>query len=82
VALEGARFNITANSVAIGICETDAWPLLAEPVREAVAKRTVFRRPSTPQEIAEAIAFVCSDKAAYMTGAVVNMMGGLDLFVF
>ena len=81
-ALEGARFNITANTVAIGICATDGWDLLPEQVREAVQKKTVFRRPATPQETADAVAYVCSDSAAYMTGAVMNMMGGIDLFVF
>jgi 3-oxoacyl-[acyl-carrier protein] reductase len=82
VALEGARFNITGNSVAIGICATDGWDILPEPVRQAVEKKTVFRRPATPQEIADAVAYVCSDSAAYMTGATMNMLGGIDLFVF
>lgn len=81
-ALEGARFNITANSVLIGICATDGYDLLPEPVRKAVESRTVFKRPANPQEIADAIAYVCSDSGAYMTGAIMNMMGGLDLFVF
>lgn len=81
-ALEGARFNITANSVLIGICATDSYESLPGPVRQAVEKKTVFRRPATPQEIADAIVYLCSDSAAYMTGAVMNMMGGLDLFVF
>ncbi len=82
-ALEGARFNITANAVVIGIANTEAYyePIPAE-VREKVEKRTAIGRPADPQEIADAIAFVVSDKAQYMTGAVVNMMGGLDLFVF
>ena len=81
-ALEGARFNITANSVLIGICATDGYDLLPEPVRQAVEKKTAFRRPANPQEIADAIAYLCSDSAAYMTGAAMNMLGGLDLFVF
>jgi 3-oxoacyl-[acyl-carrier protein] reductase len=81
-ALEGGRFNITANCVIIGICQTDAYTALPEPVRQAVEKKTVFRRPANPQEIADAIAYCASDSAAYMTGAVMNMMGGMDLFVF
>jgi 3-oxoacyl-[acyl-carrier protein] reductase len=81
-ALEGARFNITANCVLIGVSATDWHDRLPDPVREAIEKRIAFRRPSTPQEIADAIAYVVSDSAAYMTGAVMNMMGGLDLFVF
>jgi 3-oxoacyl-[acyl-carrier protein] reductase len=81
-ALEGARFNITANSVLVGICATDWHDRLPEPVRLAIEKRTALRRPATPQEIADAVAYVVSDSAAYMTGAIMNMMGGLDLFVF
>ena len=80
-ALEGARFNITANSVLVGICATDGYDLLPEPVRQAVEKRTVFRRAADPQEIADAIAYLASDSGAYMTGSIMNMMGGLDLFV-
>jgi 3-oxoacyl-[acyl-carrier protein] reductase len=82
-ALEGARFNITANCVLVGVANTEAYfePIAPE-IRERFEKRIALRRPATPQEIAEAIAFTVSDKAAYMTGAIVNMMGGLDLFVF
>ncbi|MCX7966429.1 MAG: SDR family oxidoreductase [Syntrophorhabdaceae bacterium] len=81
VALEGARFNITANAVLIGISTTDAYLKLPEPVREKVEARTVFKRPATPEEIASAVAYLVSDEAGYMTGAIMNMMGGLDLFV-
>jgi 3-oxoacyl-[acyl-carrier protein] reductase len=80
VALEGARFNITANCVLIGISTTDAYGKLPEPVREKVEKKTAIGRAATPQEIADAVAFSVSN--TYMTGAIVNMMGGLDLFVF
>jgi 3-oxoacyl-[acyl-carrier protein] reductase len=83
VALEGAKFNITANAVLIGVANTEAYfePIPPE-IRERFEKRIAMRRAATPQEIAEAIAYVVSDKANYMTGAIVNMMGGLDLFVF
>jgi len=82
-ALEGARFNITANCVLVGVANTEAYyePIPAE-IRERLENRIALRRPATPQEIADIIAFIASDKAAYMTGAIVNMMGGLDLFVF
>jgi 3-oxoacyl-[acyl-carrier protein] reductase len=82
-ALEGARFNVTANCVLVGVADTEAYfePIAPE-IRERFEKRIAMKRPATPQEIADAIAFTVSDKAGYMTGAVVNMMGGLDLFVF
>jgi len=81
-ALEGARFNITANSVVVGISATDQHFLLPDAARQAVEGRTVFKRAADPREIADAVAYVVSDKAAYMTGAIMNMMGGMDLFVF
>ena len=82
-ALEGARFNITANCVVVGIAATEAYlDKLPEAVRERVEKRTAIGRPAEPQEIADAVAYVVSDEARYMTGAVMNMVGGLDLFVF
>ncbi len=80
VALEGARYNITANCVLVGISSTDAYATLPEPVREKVEKKTAIGRPATPEEIADAVVFAVS--GGYMTGATVNMMGGLDLFVF
>ncbi len=83
VALEGARFNITANVVVVGTANTEAYyEPIPEETRQKFEKRIALRRPAEPEEIADAIAYVASDKAAYMTGAVVNMMGGLDLFVF
>jgi 3-oxoacyl-[acyl-carrier protein] reductase len=81
-ALEGARYNITANSVLVGLAATDASTLLKKEALEKVEKRTAIGRSADPQEIADAVAYVVSDEARYMTGAVVNMLGGLDLFVF
>lgn len=82
-ALEGARFNITANCVLIGTANTESYyEPIPEETRQKFEKRIALRRPADPMEIGDAIAFVASDKAAYMTGAILNMMGGLDLFVF
>jgi 3-oxoacyl-[acyl-carrier protein] reductase len=79
-ALEGAKFNITANVVLVGIVATDAP--LADEARRKIENRILARRLAEPQEIADAVAYLVSDEARYMTGAEVNMMGGLDLFVF
>ncbi len=81
-ALEGARFNITANSVLIGIADTDGYAILPEDVRRRIEKKTILGRPANPREIADAVLYLVSDEARYMTGAVMNMMGGLDLFVY
>jgi 3-oxoacyl-[acyl-carrier protein] reductase len=81
-ALEGARFNITANSVLVGISTTEAFLQLPEPVQEKVAKKTVFGRAAAPQDIAGAVTYLVSEEGGYMTGAVMNLLGGMDLFVF
>ncbi len=81
-ALEGARFNITANSVLVGLSTTEAYLKLPEPVREKVEKKTAFGKPAEPQDIAQAVTYLVSEEARYMTGAVMNLLGGLDLFVF
>jgi len=79
VAIEGAKFNITGNAVIIGMAQTDA-PLVNE-ATESLGKRMLWRRAADPAEIADAVAYLASDKARYMTGAAMNMMGGLDLLV-
>jgi len=79
VAIEGARFDITGNAVIVGIAQTDAP--LAKDAAERLGKRLLWRRAAGPEEIADAVAYLASDKAKYMTGAAMNMMGGLDLFV-
>lgn len=81
-ALEGARFNITANCVLVGVSATDNHFQLPDEIREKIEKKTALRRASTPEEVAGAIAYLASNDGAYMTGAIMNLMGGLDLFVF
>lgn len=81
-ALEGARYNITANCILVGMAQTEAYDLpISEEIRKNIEKKIAFRRAATPQEVADAIAYVVSDKAAYMTGSIVDLMGGLDLFI-
>lgn len=79
-ALEGGRFNITANVVLVGVADSGAP--LADEVRQKLETRIVARRLAEPQEIANAVAYLSSDEARYMTGTIMNMLGGLDLFVF
>ena len=51
-------------------------------MKERLIKRTVFRRPGEPEDIANAIVFLASDKAKYITGIVLNVSGGIELFTF
>jgi 3-oxoacyl-[acyl-carrier protein] reductase len=83
VALEGAKYNITANCVAIGVAATESFvDILPPDVVKNVEKRTIWGRSANASEIAPAVVFLVSEEAHYMTGAIMNMMGGLDLFVF
>ena len=82
VALEGARYNITANCILVGMAQTEAYDVpISEEIRKNIERKIAHRRAAAPQEVADAIAHVVSDKNPYMTGTIVNLMGGLDLFI-
>ena len=82
LAMEGGRHGITANAIVPGIIGTEAFHLANAAMNERIANRTVFKRPGEPQDIANAIAFLCSDLAGYVTGIELNVSGGVELFVF
>jgi len=82
LAMEGGRHGITCNAIVPGIIGTEAFHMANAAMNERIASRTVFKRPGEPQDIANAIAFLCSDLAAYVTGIELNVSGGVELFVF
>ena len=83
LALEGARHGITVNAVVPGVIATEALLSFTDPeMRERMVRRTAMRRPGDPQEVANVIAFLCSDLASYVTGAAIPVTGGIDLFTF
>jgi 3-oxoacyl-[acyl-carrier protein] reductase len=82
LAMEGGRHGITCNAIVPGIIGTEAFHMANAAMNERIANRTVFKRPGEPQDIANAIAFLCSDLAAYITGVELNVSGGVELFVF
>ena len=82
LALEGARHGITANAVVAGIIGTEAFGLGNAEMNERMIRRTALRRAGEPEEVANAIAFLCSDLAAYITGAGLEVSGGIELFTF
>jgi 3-oxoacyl-[acyl-carrier protein] reductase len=82
LALEGARHGITVNAIVPGIIGTEAFHFGNAEMNERMIKRTALRRPGEPQDIANAISFLCSDLAAYVTGVELNVSGGIELFTF
>jgi 3-oxoacyl-[acyl-carrier protein] reductase len=82
LALEGARHGITCNAVVPGIVGTEAFRLGRPELIDRMVNRTALRREAEPQEIANVVAFLCSELASYVTGAAVPVTGGIDLFTF
>jgi len=82
LALEGARHGITCNAIVPGIIGTEALAFGNPDMHERMVKRTAMRRPGDPQDVANAIAFLCSDLAGYITGVELNVSGGIELFTF
>ncbi len=82
LALEGGRHGITCNAIVPGIIGTEAFEMGNPEMNERMIRRTALRRPGDPQEVANAIAFLCSELAAYITGVGLNVSGGIELFVF
>jgi 3-oxoacyl-[acyl-carrier protein] reductase len=76
-ARELASRNITANAVAPGFVLTELTQDLPEPLKAEITARTPLGRFGTTQEIADAVAFLASDEAAYITGQVLAVDGGL-----
>jgi 3-oxoacyl-[acyl-carrier protein] reductase len=82
LAMEGGRHGITCNAIVPGIIGTEAFHMANAAMNERIAARTVFKRPGEPQDIANAIAFLCSDLASYITGVELYVSGGIELFIF
>jgi 3-oxoacyl-[acyl-carrier protein] reductase len=82
LALEGARHGITVNAIVPGIIGTEAFHFGNPEMNERMIMRTAMRRTGEPQDIANAIAFLSSDLASYITGVELNVSGGIELFTF
>ena len=82
LAMEGARHGITCNAIVPGVIGTEAFNMANAAMNERIVARTALKRAGEPQEIANAIAFLCSDLASYITGIELNVSGGVELFVF
>ena len=78
VAKELGSRGITCNAVAPGFIETDMTAALTDDVKERIAAGITLGRLGQVEDIAEAVAFLASDKASYITGQVLEVAGGLQ----
>ena len=79
VAKEVGSRNITVNAVAPGLIPTDLTSDLPQDLVEKAIEMTPLGRPGTSEEIADAVAFLVSDEASYITGVVLRVDGGLAM---
>jgi NAD(P)-dependent dehydrogenase (short-subunit alcohol dehydrogenase family) len=77
-AIESSKFNVRVNAVAPGPIETDMLERIAGGAERiaAVAASIPAGRIGTPDEVADAIAFLASHKARYITGQIIHVNGG------
>ena len=79
IAMEIASRNITVNAVAPGFIETPMTDVLSDKVKEELKTRIPLGRMGTGRDVAAAIVFLASDEAAYITGHVLDVNGGMYL---
>ena len=77
VAKELGSRGITVNAVAPGFIETDMTAVLSDKAKDAMLGMIPLQRAGTPQDVADAITFLASDQAAYITGQVIHVTGGM-----
>ena len=79
IAIEIASRNITVNAVAPGFVETPMTDVLPDTVKEELKTRIPLGRMGSARDVAAAIVFLASDEAAYITGHILNVNGGMHL---
>lgn len=79
IAMEIASRNITVNAVAPGFIDTPMTSVLSDKVKEELKARIPLGRLGVPRDVAAAIVFLASDEAAYITGHVLDVNGGMYL---
>jgi len=79
VARELASRGVTANAIAPGYVETPMTAVLSDKVKEAMLEAIPMKRYGQPEDIANCVSFLVSDKASYITGQVISVDGGMHM---
>lgn len=77
VAREFASRGITCNAVAPGYIQTDMTDVLSDKVKDGIRNTIPLKKLGSPQDVANAVAFLASEDASYITGQVINVDGGM-----
>jgi len=77
IAREYANRGVTANAIAPGFIETDMTKKLPEDVTKALLSQIPMGKLGMPEDVADAVRFLASDEAKYITGQVIHVNGGM-----
>ena len=79
VARELAARNVTVNAIAPGYIDTAMTQALSDKVKDEIAATIPMKRRGKPEDVANVVKFLCSDMAAYVTGEVIRVDGGIAM---
>ena len=79
LALEMARSKVTVNAVAPGFTQTSMFDRLPETIKSKILEQIPLQRIARPEEIAQAVVYLCSPNAGYITGSILHINGGMHI---